>query len=92
MFITALARGVTEGWLSEIYSVAVTEAWEALTEQCVDADGNVYGVCMGSGCHKETEYYEKLGTIVNDDHGIGVVLGAGAAVMAMKKKAAKQSL
>ena len=38
------------------------------------------------------EMYEKLGTIVNDDHGIGVVLGAGAAVMAMKKKAAKQSL
>ena len=44
---------------------------------------NVYGVCQGSGCNKEKEYYLQLETIVNDDHGVGIVLGAGAAVMEM---------
>ncbi len=83
MFITALARGVTYGWLEETIKEDVLEAWNALTEKCIDSEGNVYGVCQGSGCNKEKEYYLQLETIVNDDHGVGIVLGAGAAVMEM---------
>ena len=29
------------------------------------------------------EYYMNLGTIVNDEHGIGIVIGAGVEVMNM---------
>lgn len=81
MFITALARGIRKGWLEDTYKEDVLQAWKALTEKCVDAQGNVYGVCVGSGCNKEEEYYMQLDTIVNDDHGMGIVLGAGVEVM-----------
>ena len=36
---------------------------------------------MGSGCNKEEKYYLDLGTITNDDHGIGIVVGAGLEIM-----------
>lgn len=81
MFITALARGIRKGWLENKYINDVLEAWEALTRKCMDQYGNVYGVCMGSGCNKEEKYYLQLGTIVNDDHGMGIVLEAGVEIM-----------
>ncbi len=83
MFITALARGVQYGWIDESIKDTVVEAWDALCEKCVDDEGNVYGVCQGSGCNREEKYYLDLGTITNDDHGVGIVLGAGVAVMNM---------
>jgi len=81
MFITALARGIRKGWIEEGCKKDIIEAWNALVEKCVDEEGNVYGVCMGSGCSKEEKYYMQLGTIINDDHGMGIVLGAGVEVM-----------
>ncbi len=83
MFITGLARGVKYGWLDDSIKADIIEAWEGLTEKCVDSDGNVLGVCMGSGCSMDEQYYIDLGTIVNDDHGVGIVLTAGVAVMNM---------
>ena len=83
MFITALARGVKYGWLDGSIKDTVVEAWNSLCERCIDSEGNVYGVCQGSGCNKEEKYYLNLGTITNDDHGVGIVLGAGVAVMNM---------
>jgi len=81
MFITALARGIRKGWIEADCKQDVIDAWTALTDKCVDDEGNVYGVCMGSGCNKEEKYYMRLGTIINDDHGMGIVLGAGVEVM-----------
>lgn len=81
MFITALARGIRLGWLDKAYTKDVLLAWEALTDRCIDSEGNVYGVCQGSGCNKEEHYYLNLKTITNDDHGIGIVLGAGVEIM-----------
>ncbi len=83
MFIAGLARGVKYGWIPESIKEDVIDAWEGLTEKCIDSEGNVYGVCMGSGCNMEEKYYTELGTIVNDDHGVGIVLTAGVAVMDM---------
>ena len=83
MFITGLARGVKYGWLDEDIKADIVQAWEGLTQKCVDSEGNVLGVCMGSGCSMDEQYYIDLGTIVNDDHGVGIVLTAGVAVMNM---------
>lgn len=84
MFITALARGVREGWIDASLKDTVTESWNALLHHCVDSDLNLHGVCMGSGCSMEEEYYMNLGTITNDDHGIGILLQACVEVMNMK--------
>ncbi len=80
MFITALARGVRCGWIEDC-SKDITDAWASLCQRCIDSEGNVYGVCKGSGCNMEEKYYLDLGTIVNDDHGVGIVLGACSEVM-----------
>lgn len=83
MFITALARGISKGWISDEYKNDISDAWKSLCRECIDEDGNVFGICMGSGCNMEEKYYLNLNTIENDDHGVGVVLSAGAEVMNM---------
>lgn len=83
MFITALARGIRLGWIDGSYKDKVVESWNALCEKCIDSEGNLYGVCQGSGCKKEEKYYIELGTITNDEHGIGIVMGAGVEIMNM---------
>lgn len=80
MFIIALARGVRMGWIDDCTKELV-EAWEALTSKCIDSEGNVFGVCKGSGCSMDESYYVNLGTCTNDDHGIGAVIGAGIEIM-----------
>ncbi len=81
MFIASLARGIRKGWIDVKHADLLVESWNALCEKCVDTDGNIYGVCKGSGCSKDEEYYMKLGTIKNDDHGVGIVLSAGVEIM-----------
>lgn len=83
MYITALARGVRKGWLDKSVSDVVKDAWNSLLRNCVDEKGNLYGVCMGSSCSMDEIYYVNLGTIENDDHGGGIVLGACVEVMNM---------
>lgn len=76
MFLLAFARGVRCGWLDDSYIPVVRRAWDGLMCRSVDRDGNVYGVCMGSGCSMEAEYYYTIPTTMNDDHGTGVILAA----------------
>ncbi|MNC10375.1 Unsaturated rhamnogalacturonyl hydrolase YesR [compost metagenome] len=80
MFIYAFSRGIRFGWLEEqdVYADAALRAWEALMELCIDKQGNVYGVCRGSGYSFNKYYYkDQLGWLLNDTHGIGIVLLAG---------------
>ena len=76
MFALSLARGVNNGWLDEGYKDCIKKAWSALLENSIDKDGNIYGVSMGSGLSKKAEYYFKIDTAMNDDHGTGVILAA----------------
>ncbi|KFM94265.1 glycoside hydrolase family 88/105 protein [Paenibacillus macerans] len=80
MFIYAFARGVRRGWLeeTEAYLESALRGWRGLTESCIDKDGNVYGVCRGSGYSFNKYYYkDELTWRLNDTHGIGIVLLAG---------------
>ncbi|MCZ8521110.1 MULTISPECIES: glycoside hydrolase family 88/105 protein [Paenibacillus] len=80
MFVYAFARGVRYGWLepAAAYTEAVLRGWEGLSRHAVDARGNVYGVCRGSGYSFSSSYYkDELLPLLNDTHGIGIVLLAG---------------
>ena len=46
-----------------------------------DKEGNVYGVCLGSGCSMEASYYDGIPAHKNDDHGTGIILMAAAEMM-----------
>ena len=80
MFIYAFARGIRYGWLDDkdAYSQAVRKAWKALTRISIDSQGNIYGVCRGSGFSFTLDYYKNdLSWNLNDTHGIGIVMLAG---------------
>lgn len=91
MFLLGFTRGVRYGWLEEDYLECMEKAWRGLLTCSVDREGNVYGVCMGSGCHTDAEYYFAIPTIRNDDHGTGVILAAGAEYCALLEERAKGS-
>lgn len=76
MFIIGLCRGVKYGWIDDKYKDNIMSAVEGLTKSKIDERGNIYDVCKGSGNSMDEEYYVKLATIDNDDHGTGVILVA----------------
>lgn len=76
MFILAISRGIRAGILDESYRAVVDSAWNGICRNAIDKDGNVYGVCKGSGCSYDKAYYAALYAVKNDDHGTGVVLAA----------------
>lgn len=82
MFVLSMARGVSHGWLQEkTYLPIAQKGWDALMKYSVDDIGDVYGVCLGSGCAKDAQYYFDLPTKKNDDHGTGIILMAAAELM-----------
>ena len=91
MFICAFSRGLRNGWydvavLDEVRS-AVERAWKGLCEQAIDRDGNLYGVCRGSGFSFSRAYYRTLMWNFNDTHGIGIVMLAGVEYLKLTTKA-----
>lgn len=78
MIMYALARGLRMGILNDTAVIrAAKEAWEGLTKIAIDQNGNIYGVCRGSGYSFDPEYYRHLDWNFNDTHGIGIVMLAG---------------
>lgn len=92
MFVYAFARGVRFGWLADPapYVQAVLKGWDGLARICIDKNGNVYGVCRGSGYSFSPLYYkDQLTWLLNDTHGIGIVLLAGIETIKLRKHLAK---
>ena len=87
MCAASFARGVMMGILpAEKYAVAARKAIDALKKYCIDEDGNIYGVCIGSGYSFTREYYKyNLRWNINDTHGTGIVLIANEEVYKMEK-------
>ena len=88
MFICAFCRGIRFHWMNEdnisAFKECVLKAWTALCTYAIDNSGNVYGICKGSGYSFSREYYrEQLLWNLNDTHGIGMVLLAGAEIYHM---------
>ena len=64
---------------------AAERAWQGLTNQAVDRQGNLYGVCRGSGFSFSRAYYRTLSWNFNDTHGVGIVMLAGVEVLRMRE-------
>lgn len=85
MFACAFARGLRGGWFPAEREQAVAEAmrraWDGLCRVAIDRNGNLYGVCRGSGFSFSRAYYRSLWWNFNDTHGIGIVMLAGVEVL-----------
>jgi len=80
MFAYAFAIGAQQGWYADAapYIDSVRKAWDALKKRAIDEQGNVYGVCRGSGFAHHSYYYKyELMPRLNDTHGIGIIMLAG---------------
>lgn len=74
MFTLAFYRGVRCGWLPDSYLEYADKGLNAILSKCVDKDGVVYGVCMGSSCSMDETYYFNLPTVKDDNHGTGIIM------------------
>lgn len=88
MITYSIARGVYRGWIAdrEPYIDAALKGWSALTKKAIDRYGNVHGVCSGSRYAFHAGYYkDDLRTVMNDNHGIGIMMLAGVEVMKLQR-------
>ncbi len=74
MFTLMLYRGVRFGWLDESYLKYADKAIDALLKGFVDKNGVLFGVCKGSGCSMDPQYYMDLSSVKDDSHGLGILL------------------
>lgn len=88
MFICAFARGIIKGYISQDLldntAEAAFKAWNGLAARTVDYQGNIYGVCRGSGFSFSSDYYKELSWNYNDTHGIGIIMLAGTEMIRLE--------
>jgi unsaturated rhamnogalacturonyl hydrolase len=80
MFTYAVARAVNKGYLEPRYASIAQRGWEGVMSK-IRSDGQVEGVCTGTVVSDDLVYYYQRPTPLNDVHGIGTILLAGAEVL-----------
>jgi rhamnogalacturonyl hydrolase YesR len=85
IYTYAIAKAINKGWLDTRYAYVATQGWEGISGKIL-ADGQVEGICAGTGISPATYYYATRPTPLNDIHGIGAILLAGSEVMKLYKK------
>ena len=88
MFTYSIAKAVNEGWLAHRYAYIAERGWEGIRTR-INSDGQVEGICMGTGIGMNNHYYAIRPTPMNDIHGLGAVLLAGTEVLKMVEKGVK---
>jgi rhamnogalacturonyl hydrolase YesR len=84
MFTYSIALAVNRGWLDKRYSSIALRGWEGIKSR-IRPDGQVEGICQGTGIRNDLNYYYTRGTPLNDIHGLGAILLAGIEVLELKK-------
>ncbi len=84
MFTYAIARSVNKGYLEQRYSSIALRGWEGVVSKIL-ANGEIEGVSAGTGVSEDLVYYYHRPTPINDPHGTGAVLLAGAEVLRLPK-------
>jgi len=79
MFTYALARGVNRGYLGNRYAGNARQGWRGVRSR-IRSDGEIEGVCAGTGVGEDLAHYYNRPTPLSDPHGLGAVLLAGTEV------------
>lgn len=89
MFTYGVAKGVNEGWLDKRYATIALKGWEGL-KSMITPDGEVQGICVGTGIQDDLGYYYRRPVELNDNHGLGAIIMAGTEVLRMKRQLLKK--
>ena len=80
IFTYVAARAVNQGYLDPRYGSIAQRGWEGVMTR-VRHDGQIEGVCTGTGVGNDLVFYYQRPAPLNDVHGIGFILLAGAEVI-----------
>jgi unsaturated rhamnogalacturonyl hydrolase len=84
MFTYAIARSVNKGYIESRYSSIALRGWEGVMTK-IRPDGQVEGVCAGTGVSDDLVFYYRRPAPLNDIHGLGAVLLAGTEILQLRK-------
>jgi unsaturated rhamnogalacturonyl hydrolase len=84
MFVYAIARAVNKGYIEPRYALIAKRGWEGVMSK-IHSDGIVEGVCTGTGIGDDLQFYYNRPAPLNDVHGIGTILLAGAEMLQLQK-------
>jgi len=84
MFTYSIARAVNKGYINPRYSSIAKRGWEGVMSK-IRMDGQVEGVCTGTGVSDDLVFYYHRPAPLNDVHGIGAVLLAGTEILQLPK-------
>lgn len=77
IFVMAIARGINHGWLDKNeFEETARKGWKAL-RSVIEPDGTVHGICMGTMCSEDVNYYLTRPILDNDSHGLLGLIAAG---------------
>ena len=86
IFVMAIARGINHGWLDKKeYEETALKGWKAL-RSVIEPDGTVHGICMGTMCSEDVNYYLSRPILDNDSHGLLGLIAAGIEMQNLLKK------
>jgi rhamnogalacturonyl hydrolase YesR len=80
MFTYSIARAVNKGLIDKRYLPVALKGWEGVMTK-INSNGDVEGVCTGTGTSDELIHYYKRPAPLNDVHGIGAVILAGVEIL-----------
>ncbi len=80
MFAAGICYGIQCGVLEWDYVTYAEKAIRGFMKKSITEEGIILGVCRGSSCSMNVQYYKDLGTVDDDDHGTGIVLLAMTAL------------
>ena len=85
MFTYTVARAVNRGYIERRYASIAERGWEGVLSR-IRSDGQVEGVCAGTGVSDDLVHYYRRPTPLNDIHGIGAVILAGLEVLRLSDR------
>ena len=86
IYAYAIARAVNRGYVEpEMYGPMANLAWNAVASK-VTQNGQIEGICVGTGMAFDPAFYAYRPTSVKAAHGYGPTLLAGAEIIEMNKK------
>lgn len=86
IYTYAIARAVNRGYVEpQMYGPMANLAWNAVASK-VTAEGQIEGICVGTGMAFDPAFYAYRPTSVKAAHGYGPALLAGAEIIEMNRK------
>ena len=85
MYVYTVAKAVNEGWVNKRFITIAQKGWDALAKK-ITPDGQIPDICIGTSVEEDISYYFNRPKELNDTHGLGAFLMAGAEMIRAKDK------